>query len=332
MNQPTRAVALRSADSALIEEVRAVVAVADIPLMIHPPGAPPPAAALLLDGRAEHRADDEQWVAPTRRAAWVGHSPDPDARQDHLLVLPDDAEQLLTLARSASQQRNARVVGVVGARGGAGASSFASALARAGAQAALAVALVDLDHAGPGLDLMLGLEHEGGLRWPDLDGSGGTLPGEALSDALPVWHGVHVLSADWRGGARRGIAPAAVDALAAGHDLVTLDLPRGDSAWANHCDTVLIVATGDIICAEAARATAGAWAGVQQHLVVRGTVSGGVTAAEVAEATGVPLAATMRSERGLAAGVQRGVAPGDNRRGALLRGARRVVQDLGLAS
>src|SRR5699024_11551540 len=94
-------------------------------------------------------------------------------------------------------------------RGGVGASALASALARAGAHAPLGVALVDLDHTGPGLDLMLGLEQDGGLRWADLDGHGGTLPGEALAEALPVWHGVHVLSCDWRGEAEHGIAPAA---------------------------------------------------------------------------------------------------------------------------
>src|SRR5699024_1207977 len=80
------------------------------------------------------------------------------------------------------------------------------------------------------------------LRWADLDGRG-TLPAQALADALPVWQGVHVLSCDWRGEAAGGIAPAAVDALASGHDLVVLDLPRAEPAWAGYCDSVLIVTT-----------------------------------------------------------------------------------------
>src|SRR5699024_12766037 len=49
MDQTVRAVALRSGDAELIEEVRAVLALADLPLVIHPPGAPPPRATLLLD-------------------------------------------------------------------------------------------------------------------------------------------------------------------------------------------------------------------------------------------------------------------------------------------
>lgn len=332
MIQTTRAVALRSADGVLIDQVRAVVALADIPLIILPPGAEPPAAALLLDSVAEKRADDEEWVSPDRRAAWVADAAIAAETASHQLRLPDDDEELLTMARSACQQRSARVVGVVGARGGVGASALASVLARAGAQAQLAVALIDLDHTGPGLELMLGLEHDGGLRWADLDGNGGTIPGGPLSDALPVWHAVHVLSSDWRGGPTGNIAPGAVEALASGHDLVVLDLPRGKTTWASHCDTVLIMATSEVICAEAARTTAGAWHGVEQRLVVRGPAPGGVTAAEIATATGVPLAAAMRSERGLAAGVERGVAPGDNRRGSLRRGARRIIQELDLAS
>lgn len=332
MNQQARAVALRSADSALIEEVRAVVALVDIPLIIHPPGAEAPAAALLLDSVGEKRAEDEAWVAPSRRSAWVGHAGMSSSAPEHHLQLPDAGEALLTLARSACQQRSARVIGVVGARGGVGASALVSALARAGAHAELAVALVDLDHTGPGIDLTLGLEHDGGLRWADLDGSGGTLPGGALWDGLPVWHGVHVLSADWRGGPTGGMGPAAVDALASGHDLVVLDLPRGEPSWARYCDMVLIMATCEVICGEAVRIAAGAWAGVEQQLVVRGPAPGGLTAAEIAAASGVPLAVTMRSERGLAAGAERGVAPGDNRRGGLRRAARRLLQDLDLAS
>ncbi|TMZ32745.1 hypothetical protein EMG21_34530, partial [Klebsiella pneumoniae] len=168
----------------------------------------------------------------------------------------------------ACQPRRARVVGVVGARGGAGATSLAAVLARACAKESLAVALVDLDGAGPGLDLTLGIEHEGGLRWADLDGAEGTVPDRALEEALPSWCGVHVLSADWRGGPAGSLALGAVDALAVGHDVVVLDLPRVHAHWAMHCTVVLIVTTCDVVGAEAVRATRSAWEGVETRLVV----------------------------------------------------------------
>ena len=235
MDQTSRAVALRSADAELIEEVRGVLALADLPVLIHPPGAAPPRAALLLDSAAELQPEDEPWVVPGRRAVWVGLSAITMPDGGRPLALPAQAEELLTRARSACQPRRATVVGVVGARGGVGASCLAAVLARACANEQLAVALVDLDGAGPGVDLTLGIEHDGGLRWADLDGSDGTLPGRALEEALPVWHGVHVLSADWRGGPAQSLALSAVDALAAGHDVVVLDLPRAQSQWALHC-------------------------------------------------------------------------------------------------
>ncbi len=332
MDQTGRAVALRSGDAGLIEEVRAVLALSDLPLVIYPPGAPPPRATLLLDSAVEAQPDDAGWVAPGRRAVWVACAEVATPDGGRCLALPAHAEELLTRARTVCQPRRARVVGVVGARGGAGATSLAAALARACAKESLAVALVDLDGAGPGLDLTLGIEHEGGLRWADLDGPEGTLPERALEEALPGWCGVHVLSADWRGGPGGPLALGAVDALAAGHDVVVLDLPRAQPHWAMHCTVVLVVTTCDVVGGEAVRATRSAWDGVETRLVVRGPAPGGLSPEEIAEAAGLPLAVTMRSERGLRAGVERGVAPGDNRRGALIRGARRLVADLGLAS
>src|SRR5699024_2671954 len=237
-----------------------------------------------------------------------------------------------TLSRSACRRRTARVIGVVGARGGVGASVLASALARAGARARVGVALVDLDRSGPGVDLMRGLERGGGLSWAGLDGQGGGVAGQALAEALPIWHGVHVLSCDWRGEAEHGIAPAAVDALASGHDLVVLDLPRTEPSWAGYCDAVLIVTTCAAICAEAVRTTATVWTGAQQTRVARRPARGGVTPEEIATASGVPLVLAMRPERGMAAGAERGLTPGDNRRGALRRGAGTLIKRLDLAS
>ncbi len=117
----------------------------------------------------------------------------------------------------------ATVVGVVGARGGVGASTVAAALAlrvhrhgwhaerrrprrrgtgRAGATADVPrVVLVDLDPAGGGLDVHLGIEDVPGVRWPDLAGARGDVSGPELTDLLPDWAGVTVLSGDrWRPG------------------------------------------------------------------------------------------------------------------------------------
>src|SRR5699024_4533915 len=111
MSEPTPAVALRAAGSAAVDEVRAGSALAEIPLVIHPPGADPPAAALLLDSAAEVHADDPPWVGPSRRAAWVGHTGTERTTAQPQLELPEAGERLLTLARSACRRRTARVIG-----------------------------------------------------------------------------------------------------------------------------------------------------------------------------------------------------------------------------
>src|SRR5690554_4111912 len=96
-----------------------------------------------------------------------------------------------------------KTVAVLGSRGGAGASSFAAALARAAhGQEVKArksrgrrrrnVVLADLA-TGAGLDVLLGLEHEPGPRWSELALDAGVDLG-----TLPEWAGVRVVSRDRR--------------------------------------------------------------------------------------------------------------------------------------
>ncbi|SEE91037.1 septum site-determining protein Ssd [Ruania alba] len=333
MSSDLHVVALRSADPAVIEAVREVVALVEQPVAIYAPGASPPAGArLLLDSVAEYGPADPDWVQAGGRTAWVSVGTPAEPGEGRLVCLPADAEELLALVRAASRQRQARVLGVVGARGGAGASCLAAALASVCADAGLGVALADLDLRGPGIDLLLGIEHAGGLRWADVADQRGAMPHDPLAAALPTWHGVHVLSTDWRGGPRETDGGDVIEALAAGHDVLVLDLPRTRTPWADLCDVVYVVTPCDVMSAAAARSLVSAWQGIDLRLVVRGPAPGGLTAAEIASACELPLALTMREERSLAAAIEHGVAPGEHRRGPLRRGARRVVHELSLVS
>ena len=69
--------------------------------------------------------------------------------------------------------RPALTVGVIGGRGGAGASTLACALAVTAARDGRRTMLVDGDPLGGGLDVLLGGEQAGGLRWPDFAASRG---------------------------------------------------------------------------------------------------------------------------------------------------------------
>ena len=241
-----------------------------------------------------------------------------------------------------------RVIGVVGARGGIGASSLAAALARRlargggggrdgeGGGGRGLVALADLDGAGGGLDVLLGVEGVDGLRWPDLRGARGEVSGAELTALLPRWSGVTVLSADRArpGAPRADVVAGVLDALAASHDDVVLDLDRhevltGVGALAR-CALVLVVAGRDVrsVAGVLALRTAALAAVPDVRLVVRGPAPGGLGVLELAHVVDLPVAASMGPQRGFDAALERGGGPGLRRRGALARAADRLATGL----
>ncbi|PFG39240.1 secretion/DNA translocation related CpaE-like protein [Georgenia soli] len=322
------AVALRSDDAALAERVRRLTDLAGVGLTVVPTDRVLPDAPVVLDGSVPGglavRVDPGRTVAA-------------DVRLPGAVVLPGDEAALLDVLVTAATPHRARTIGVVGAHGGAGASALAAVLARACVAAGAATALVDLDPAGGGLDVLLGLEFDPGRRWADVLEERGALLPERLALALPTWHLVRVLSGDRRGGAGADdlVVRSAVRALGQGHDVVVLDLPRqvlapgaAQEVWLDRCSDVVLVSTGGVRAGAAAIAAAPLQqAGCTVHLVVR---SAPAEAGEIAEAAGLPLAAVLREERHLAADVERGARPGDRRRGPLMATARALVERLGL--
>jgi MinD-like ATPase involved in chromosome partitioning or flagellar assembly len=138
------------------------------------------------------------------------------------------------------------VLGVVGGSGGVGTSTFAGVLA-ASAGAAM---LIDLDAAGGGLDVVLGIESVAGARWSGLRVEGGRLDPAVLLAGLPYLGACAVLAAD--GAPLDAVVVAAVlDAAAdAPVDAVVLDLPRAAGAVravaVERCDLVVVLARSDV--------------------------------------------------------------------------------------
>jgi secretion/DNA translocation related CpaE-like protein len=230
----------------------------------------------------------------------------------------------------------ARIVAVLGGRGGAGASVLAGGLAVTAARARLRTLLVDADPLGGGLDLVLGWEQLEGLRWPALTDADGRVDAPALVRALPSRGDLVVLSWD-RGDLLTLPAPAmaaTVDAARRGRDFVVVDLPRqlDDAA------VVALQATDQayLVVPAELRATAAAArmvAAVAPHcgtlsVIVRGPAPGRLRAAEVARALGLPLAGTLRPEPGLCRGLERGEAPAADGRGPLATLCQRIVGEL----
>lgn len=234
--------------------------------------------------------------------------------------------------------RTATTIGVVGGSGGAGATTFAAALALTAAQDAGQVLLVDADPFGGGIDRVVGLEDLDGIRWDSLAHTSGRFSSKSLREALPQRDGLAVLT--WAGGPRCVTDAVAVrevlSAAQRGSDTVVVDLPRYPDPMAteilSRCDHVVLVAGLTVQAVAAASRVA---AHLRDHdrctsLVTRGGAAA-LSAQDVSGALDIPLAAAMANQRRLVESVELGLGPVQARRGPLARAAGTVLDRIGEA-
>lgn len=280
-------------------------------------------------------ADPEVW----RCAVAVG--------AEHVTVLPDAEAWLVGALADAVEAPAApgRVLAVVGGRGGAGASVFATAVAVAVAESGRHAMLVDCDALGGGLDLAVGVESIDGPRWSGLDLGGGRVPASALHAALPTARlggpGLLTVLSYHRpdDDVPEDPGPDAVavrtvcDAGRRAGETVVCDVPRypcePGTAVLEIADLAVLVVPAEVrACAAAATVAARVSRhGIALRLVVRGPAPGGITPEDVSRALGLPVLAAMRSQPGLAGALDRGAVPGRSR-GPLATAARRVLAAL----
>lgn len=341
---------LVTADDQLLDDLLRLAAAAGVEVEV----ARDPAAArsrwptvpLIVVG--DDQADGLAALAPTRRRDVILVGRDLDDSQvwrrgvalgaEQVLFFPGDESWLADRFADAAEGEDgqALVVGVVGGRGGAGASVLATALSITGSRRGLAVMLVDLDPLGGGLDLVLGAEDAVGLRWPDLADTRGRLGARALQAELPDRHGLSVVS--WDRGDLLTIPPEAATAVLSAArracDVVVLDLPRRLDAAAEEaagsCANVLVVVPTEVrAVAAAARVTARlTTVAADVRVVTRGPSSSGLGGPEVADALGLPLAAEMEAEPRLLEHLDRGSPPGLDQKGPLARGCAQILDAL----
>ncbi|MFE7776562.1 septum site-determining protein Ssd [Streptomyces sp. NPDC057445] len=270
---------------------------------------------VLLVGRDQD--DPQVW----RRAVEIG--------ADCVLRLPDAeswlVDRLADVAEGAG--RPALTIGVIGGRGGAGASTLAAALAVTAAREGRRTMLVDGDPLGGGLDVLLGGEQAEGRRWPDFAASKGRVAGGALEESLPSVQGLRVLS--WDRGDSVVVPPEAMrSVLAAARrrgGAVVVDLPRrvdeGVAEALAQLDLGLLVVPGELRAVAAARRVASTVGMVLGDLrvVVRGPYASGLDEQWVADALELPLAGELPIDAGLPADLDGGIPPGAGARGPLAR-------------
>ncbi|TXS06777.1 septum formation initiator [Streptomyces sp. col6] len=256
-----------------------------------------------------------------RRAVEIG--------AEYVIRLPDSESWLVDQIANAAEGvgRPALTLGVIGGRGGAGASTLACALAVTAARAGQRTMLIDGDPLGGGIDVLLGGERAEGMRWPDFAHSKGRVGGGALEESLPALHGLRVLS--WGRDDWVVIPPPAMRAvLAAARRLggvVVVDLPRRvDEAVAEalaQLDLGLVVVPGELRGVAAAKRVTSMAGMVLDDLrvVARGPYAPGLDEQWVAQAMGLPLAGEVPWEKGLSAEQNMGEPPGGNARGPLAR-------------
>lgn len=229
--------------------------------------------------------------------------------------------------------KKALTVGVVGGSGGAGATTFAAALALTATAVGGPGLLIDADPLGGGIDRVVGLEDLEGIRWDSLVQASGRFSSRSLREALPQKDGLAVLT--WSSGPRPATDGAAVrevlSAAQRGNDTVVIDLPRYlDPVTADllsRCHHVVLVAGLTVPAVAAASRVAAQLreSARRLHLVTRGGATTALGAEEVSDALGVPLAVAMGHQRRLAESVDLGLGPVHSRRSPLARAARAAL-------
>lgn len=257
-------------------------------------------------------------------------------RAENVVELPAGEAWLVELLTDVADgsSSTALTVAVVAGSGGAGASTFAAALAQS-ASPRRRTLLVDVDPMGGGVDRIVGLEQREGIGWEALLESSGRFSSRSLRDSLPRREALAILT--WTTASRARLEPftvrEAVSAAQRGNDIVVVDLPRYPDEVSREllprCDHVLLVSGLTLSAVVAASRVAAHLmdSGRPVSLVTRGRTRG-LSPDDIARTLALPLLVAMSEQRRLAESVDLGMGPVTSSRSPLARAARAVLEQL----
>ncbi|MBW3084900.1 hypothetical protein KEM60_01090 [Austwickia sp. TVS 96-490-7B] len=223
---------------------------------------------------------------------------------------------------AAAPSRTARTITVLGASGGLGTSTLATALATRARPAYPTTACVDVHPDSGGLDVFFDHEALPAVRWPDLSAARGRLDGPALAQILPeVTPGLVVLASATTSPTTptdpalpdATVVRATLDALSDAVDLLILDAGTRCDTLPDSDDLILVVGCTVPALARAARVAADLDRRLPAHtriwVVQRCPRGRGDLADQVAERLGLPLLGLIEDDPGIDRHLARGHAP-----------------------
>ncbi len=259
-------------------------------------------------------------------------------RAESVAVLPEAAPELVRRLSDLLEGTHSAclTLGVVGARGGSGASTLAAGLAMTAARRKAATLLIDADPLGGGIDLVVGIEDLDGLRWPEVASAAGRVSSSALRAALPGIDDLAVLS--WDRAANSTLDASMVRSILAaaqrGSRLVVIDLPRRMDAAATEaavvCDVVLVLCPTDVRAAAGAVLVAAPLRELRcdLRLVVRSGLGPAVDGGDLAALVDLALLGSLPTKTSVARLADEGL--GIPSRGQYADACRALLEDLGV--
>ncbi|HWB65893.1 MAG TPA: septum site-determining protein Ssd [Mycobacteriales bacterium] len=230
-----------------------------------------------------------------------------------------------------------RVIAVIGGCGGGGASTLAAGLALTAARTAETL-LIDADPLGGGLDVLLGVEHRPGLRWPDVAGQR-AVDWAGAADQLLRRDQLVLLACDRSAtGLPAAAAVRVLDGATRRFPLTVIDLPRAlDGATARlagGAGTVLLVVPASVRAVAAAAAVRNGLTslGLRPSIVVRDPGFRRLSARQVGDALGLMVAAEVRSEKAVGTAAAHGEPPLRRPRGSLSVACTTLLSAVGAAA